>query len=256
MYSVDHPAVARSMQQSWELLTPLLKSGPKFSFGFMHHRVLLNTRLVAAANLTYLDAQFSKREIGTVCFETAVTIKDFKGALDLLTTRPAVIAERGGIKSFLAATPLAGVRITPAAKPKEEEDGDAIDVGMDLESYLTAQAILEPEVSTVALDMLLQAGGKKYPAEFAGDPRELLEVADRATRSTLENPGGNLSELLVAMTKMLAGLKPDDLLSGVSPEKQKDLRGHPAGDMAAYLMEDAMAGWAAERLAASAPSQG
>ncbi len=257
MYSADHPAVARSMQQSWELLAPLLKSGPQFTFGFMHHRMLLNSRLVAAPNLTYLNAQFSKREIGTVCFQAGVTLKDFKSALDLLTTRPAVIAERGGIKSFLAATPVVGVRITPAAKPKEE-DGDAVDVGMDMESYLTAQAILEPEhrLSTVALDMLLQAGGKKYSAEFADDPRELLEVADRATRTTLENPGGNLSELLVAMTQMLAGLKPDDLLAGVPPEKQEDLRGHPPGVMAAHLMEDAMAGWAAERLAVSAPSQG
>jgi hypothetical protein len=96
----------------------------------------------------------------------------------------------------------------------------------------------------------------KAAAGFAANPREVLEVADRATRSTVADPEGNLNELLSALTEMLAGLKPGELLSSVSPEKQEDLRGHPPGIMAAHLMEDAIAGWAAERLAASPPGEG
>jgi HEAT repeat protein len=256
MYSVDHPAAARSMQQSWDLLAPLLKLGPQFTFGFMNQRVLLNSSLVSTPNLAHLEVEFTKREIAAICFQHGVTIKDFKRMLALLTTRPTVIAERGGIKSLLAANPLEGIRITPAAKPKE--DGEMIDAGMDLESYLTAQAILGPEnrSSSMALDMLLQAAGGKKTAGFPSGPRDVLEVADQATRATLADPEGNLAELLGALTQMLAGLRPDELLSGVPPEMQNDLRGHTPGVMAAHLMEDAMVGWAAERLAASPPSEG
>ena len=137
----------------------------------------------------------------------------------------------------------------PAAKQKE--DGDMIDVGMDMESYLTAQAILEPEGSsggTMALDMLMEAAGAKRPQGFGGSPREVLEVADEAVRNTVADPEGNLSETLIAVTQMLSGMKSDSLLASLPPDKQADLRGHSPGVMAAHLMEDAVAGWAAERL--------
>ena len=164
MYSVDHPAAGRSMQQSWDLLVPLLKQGGQFTFGFMNQRVLLNSSLVSQTNLTHLEVEFTKREIAAITFQAGVTLKDFKRALALLTTRAMVIAERGGIKKFLAANPIEGVRITPAAKPKEE--GDMIEVGMDMESFLTAQAILGPEGASgsAALDLLLDAAGAKETA--------------------------------------------------------------------------------------------
>ena len=145
----------------------------------MNQRVLLNSSLVTQTNLTHLEVEFTKREIAAITFQAGVALKDFKRALALLTTRPMVIAERGGIKKFLAGNLIEGVRITPAAKPKEE--GDMIDVGMDIESYLTAQAILGPEGSSgssMALDMLMDAAGAKRPQGFGGSPRELVAVAD------------------------------------------------------------------------------
>jgi hypothetical protein len=256
MYSVDHPAAGRSMQQSWDLLVPLLKLGPQFTFGFMNQRVLLNSSLVSHTNLTHLEVEFSKREIATITFQAGVTLKDYKRALALLTTRAMVIAERGGIKKFLAANPMESVRVTPAAKPKEE--GDTIEVGMDFQSYLTAQAILGPEAASgaTALDLLLGAAGAKKPQGGAANPRELVAVAEAATRNTVADPDGDVGELLIAVTQMLAGLNPDSLLTSLPPQRQADLQGYSPGVMSAHLMEDAVAGWAAERLSSAAGAGG
>jgi hypothetical protein len=159
MYSVDHPAAGKVIQQSYGLLTELLKLGGQFTFGFVNERLLLNNSLISQNALTHLEVAFSKREIGAVSFQAGVTLKDFKRVLALLATRPTVIAEQGGIKKFLAENPIAGIRVMPAAK--REKEGDTIDIGMDIGSYMTAQAILGQEApsDTMALDMLLQVAG-------------------------------------------------------------------------------------------------
>lgn len=244
------------MQQTWDLLLPLMKQEGQFRFGFMNERALLNKTLVSHTNLTHLEVEFSKREIATITFQAGVTLKDFKRALALLTTRPMVIAERGGIKKFLAGNVIDGVRITPAEKPKEE--GDTIDVGMDIESYLTAQAILNPEGSsgTLALDLLLGATGAKNAPGVGNNPQQLMTAAEEATRKTMADPDGNLSELLAAVTQILSAMKPDSLLASLPSEKQAELRGHPPAAIAENLMEDAIAGWVAGRLGSAARGKG
>jgi hypothetical protein len=257
MYSVDHPAAGRSMQQSWDLLAPLLKQGPQFTFGFMNQRVLLNSSLVTHSNLTHLEVEFTKREIGTITFQAGITLKEFKRALALLTTRAMVIAERGGIRKFIAANPIEGVRIAPAPKPKEE--GDVIEMGMDMDSFLTAQALLGPEGSsgTSPMDLLLGAAGNRRPQGVGGaSPRELMAVADAATRNTVADPDGDVNELMIALTQMLSGLQPSSVLSSMPPQRQLDLQGHSPGVMSAHLMEDAIAGWAADRLGSAAGGGG
>jgi HEAT repeat protein len=257
MYSVDHPAAGRSMQQCWDLLAPLLKQGGQFTFGFMNQRILLNSSLVSQSNLTHLEVEFTKREIGAITFQSGIALKDFKRALALLITRPQVIVERGGIKKFLEGNHIEGVHISPAAKPREE--GGMIEVGMDMESYLTAQAILDPNApsGTMALDLLLEAAGtRKLQGGVAGGPRELITLADEAARNTVADPDGDLSQLLAAVAQMLSGMKPDSLLASLPPEKQDDLRGNSPGVMAAHLMEDAISGWAAERLGTVSGSGG
>jgi HEAT repeat protein/uncharacterized membrane protein YgcG len=256
MYSVDHPAATRSMQQSWDLLVPLLKEGRQFTFGFMNQRVLLNSSLVTQTNLTHLEVEFTKREIAAITFQEGLTLKDFKRALALLTTRAMVIAERGGIKKFLAANPIEGVRVSVAPKPQEE--GDTVDVGMDMESFLTAQAILGPEGASgsSALDLLLGAAGARKSQGLGASPRELVAVADAATRNTIADPDGNVAELLGALTQMLSGWQADFVVAAVPPQKQADLQGCPPGVMSAHLMEDAIAGWAAERLSSAAGAGG
>lgn len=245
------------MQQSWDLLVPLLKQGGQFTFGFSNQRLLLNTSLTSHTNLTHLEVEFTKREIAAITFQAGVDLKNFKRALALLTTRPTVIAERGGIKKFLDGNPIEGVYIRPALKRKEESD--MMEVGMDAESFLTAQAILgeeAPSSGAVALDQLLEAAGMKQPQGFSGGAGEMVALADEATRNTVADPDGNLTELLITVTQILSGMKPDSLLASVPPGKQADLRGHAPGVMAAHLMEDAIAGWAAERLGSGTGTEG
>ncbi|HTS71219.1 MAG TPA: hypothetical protein VMO17_19755 [Terriglobia bacterium] len=252
MYSVDHPAAGRSIQQSWALLNPLLQRGPQFTFGFMNQRLLLNTSLVSHTNLTHLEVEFSRREIATVTLSSGLTLRDYKRALALLTTRPMVIMERGGIKKFLEENPVEGVRVRPAAKPTE--DGDTIEMGMDFESYLTAQALLGGEGGTnaLAVDELLGAAGIKKPEGHGGSPRELLDVADAATRNTVADPEGDVAQLLTALTQMLSGWQPETLRACLPPESAADLQDKPPDVISVHLMEDSVAAWAAERLRAAA----
>jgi hypothetical protein len=256
LYSVDHPAAGRSMQQSWDLLVPLLKLGEQFTLSFMNQRVLLNSSLVSSTNLIHLEAEFAKREIAAITFRERVTLKDYKRALALLTTRPMVMVQRGGIKQFLAANPIEGVHVTPAAKPKEE--GDMTEVGMDFESFLTAQAIMGSESASGsrALDLLMDAAGVKRPQGADVSPQELVAMATTATRNTVAEPDGNVADLLIALTQMLSALKPEFVVAALPLQKQADFQGCPPAVMSAYLMEDAIAGWAAERLGSAASTEG
>ncbi len=253
VYSVDHPAAEKSVQHSWDLLTPLLKQGGQFTFGFMNQRVLLNKSLATQANITHLEVEFAKRGIAALTFKADVTLKDYKRALSVLSTRPAVITERGGIEKFLAANPIEGVRISAAIKPKEDESG-MIDVGMDMDSYLTAKAILAPESAggMAALDMLIEAAGVKKTQGVGENPQELATLAAQATRNLVANPEGDLTEVLSAMAQVLSSMSPDSLLAALPQSKQSDLRGQPTHEIAADLMEDAIAGWATQRLETAA----
>ncbi len=253
MYSVDHPAAEKSVQHSWNLLAPLLKQTGQFKFGFMNQRVLLNSSLATQSNITHLEVEFAKREIAAVTFQAGVTLKDYKRALAVLSTRPAVIQERGGIQKFLAANPIENVKISPAVKPKEDESG-MIEVGMDMDSLLTAKAILAPEsgVGAAALDMLMEAAGVKKTQGVGENPQELAALAALATHNTVANPEGDLTDMLAAMTQLLSGMSPDSLLASLPQEKQAKLRGQPMNEVATDLMEDAIAGWATQRLETAA----
>ncbi len=254
MYAAEHAAAERSVQQSYVTLSSLLKQTRQFTFGFVNRRVLLNHSLISQNPLTHLEIEFSKREIAAVSFDAGVSLEEFKRSLALVTTKPNVIAEQGGIKRFLERNPIEGVRVLPAQKP-QSRDGDT-DIGMDAESYLTAQAILDPEGQPTpsGLDLLLQVAGIDKPKGSSGNARDILDLASKGTQNALADPEGNVPELLTALSQMLEGLKPDHLLSCLSPEKQNELRGHPAQDIAADLVEDATVEWAAESLAA--PSGG
>jgi len=80
---------------------------------------MLNSSLISQNALTHLEVAFSKREIGAISFQTGVTLKDFKRALAVLGTRPTVIAERGGIKKFLAETLLQAFASCPRQSGKK-----------------------------------------------------------------------------------------------------------------------------------------
>ena len=70
-------------------------------------------------------------------------MRDFKRALAILSAKPKVIEEEGGIKAFLDHNLLPGVRISPTAKlGSQSEDTE---LGMNPESYLMVKEILGPQ---------------------------------------------------------------------------------------------------------------
>ncbi len=244
MYSVDHPAADRVLGLAYASLNTLLKHTKDFTFGFLNQRVQLNNLLTADASLGYLEAEFTKRGVGSVCFLAGIPLRGFKRGIALLSTKPSAIEEKGGIRRFIEQNPIEGMRIQRSAKqPGESEDTV---LGIDSQSFRTAQAILESDVRTAgsSLDLLLHSGGPGV----ATTPAATLAFASDATRAALSDPGGELSAPINALAQMLAELKPDSLLGVLPREKQSSLRGQSTQEVAVNVVEDVAVEWAVERL--------
>src|ERR1035437_1468746 len=76
IYSVDHPALQASLQQTFARLQPLLVGRPRFTFGFSDGRILLDNVLTKDVSLAALEAEFKKRDIAALAFSSGVTITD------------------------------------------------------------------------------------------------------------------------------------------------------------------------------------
>src|SRR3989454_9649585 len=244
MYSVDHPAADKVVQQAYGTLNTLLKQTKEFTFGFHNQRVQLNNLLTSDSSLGCLEAEFSKRGIANISFLAGIPVRGFKRGMALLSTKPSVIEEKGGIKRFLEQNPIEGMRFQKAAKaPGQTEDTV---LGTDSDSFRTAQAILEADmrVGGSSLDLLLQSGGPG--GGFTAT--QGLEFGTRATREALGDAAGDLRGPVEALARMLAELKPDSLLAAMPPSKQGELRGRSALEVATDVVEDVAVDWAVERL--------
>ena len=249
LYSPDHGAAQDSLQQAYSLLTALLKLNPQFTFGFYNQRVLLNDLLTSDSNLAPLQADFAKRSIAAVTFQVGVTFREFKRCLGLLVTKPQLIEASGGIAAFLRKNPVEGLRILP------EEDTVR---GMDLQSYLAAQAIFEtqPGRKSASLDMLVQAAGMEITQSFSGTPAEVLDLASKAAQAAWSDPQKNPSDVVQSLARLLEELSPDYLISALPSEKQGRYRGRASPEIAVELAEDMAVEWAGKRLAASPGTAG
>ena len=250
LYSPDHGAAQDSLQQTYSLLTALLKQNPQFTFGFFNQRVVLNDFLTSDINLAALQADFMKRSIAAVTFQLGVTFREFKRCLGLLATKPELIEASGGITAFLRKNPVEGLRILPEER-RPFSDGDTV-MGMDLQSYLVAQSIMEtqPGQKSASLEMLMQAAGMDAPQTYGGTPAEVLELAGRAVQAAWSDPQKNPSDVVQSLARLIEDLSPEYLLSALPPEKQERYRGRPAHEIAAEMAEDMAVEWAAKRLVA------
>src|SRR3989338_919080 len=169
LYSPDHGAAQDSLQQAYSMLSALLKQNPQFTFGFFNERVLLNDLLTRDSNLAPLQADLAKRSIAAVTFHLGVTFREFKRCLGLITTKPELIEASGGIAAFVHKNPVEGLRILPEER-RRISDEDTV-LGMDMQSYLVAQSLLEtqPSQKPASLEMLMQAAGMEAPPQgFSG----------------------------------------------------------------------------------------
>lgn len=249
MYSVDHPVAEKALQQTFGSLNQLVKQTQQFTFGFLNQRVLINNILTEDVALGQLELEFAKRGVAGLTFAAGINQRDFKRILSILATKPRVIEEGGGIKNFIAQNPIENVRILPAKKLSGEDRT----LGMDAEAYLVAEGLLAPqaETGTRGADALFQFAALEKPAGYTGTPKEVLELAGKVARTALVSPEANPEEVAAALAGALAQMSPDELFAALPAAKQKELAGRPARDVAAGFIEDAAAGWAAERLSTS-----
>jgi hypothetical protein len=251
MYSVDHPAVERVLQEAYNSLNKLVRQTREFTLGFMNNRVLLNNFLVEDDALAQLEAEFAKRSIAGVTFEAGISLRDFRRGVALLATKPKTIEEKGGIRAFLEKNTVVGMRITPAVK------ADAVGtlVAMDPTSFLMAEGLLDSDSRTGMrnVDQLLQLARLDEPATAVHSPDEVSAMAGRATQEALGNPDADMRVPMAALGRLLERLQPDYLLAALPTERQSALRGRPANEVTTDLVEDRAARWAASRLAVAPP---
>lgn len=251
MYSVDHPAVEKVLQQTYAALQNLARQTQQFTFGFVNQRVLVGNILTDDSTLRQLELEFSKRGIAAVAFSEAVTLRDFKRVLALLSTKPQVLDENAGIKTLFDQNPIEGVRIVPARKRGREQDDTVL--GMGSEPYRVAQEILGPSpgAGLAGLDLLCQSAGLEKPAGFGGSAGEVLALAGKAIQTALTDPRGDPRGLLAALARWFEELSPEYVLRSLPAAKQNALHGLAAGEVATDLVEDVAANWGVKRITAT-----
>ncbi|MBI3894836.1 MAG: HEAT repeat domain-containing protein [Acidobacteria bacterium] len=255
LYSVDHSASQNALQQAYDSLSLLLKQSSPFTFGFMNQRVLVNNILTSDSTLASLEADFSKRSLAAITFTAVVTFGEFKRLLALLTAKPEIIEQNGGIKALLERNPIEGVRVLPGKKGGGQTEDTVLQ--MDTESYLMAQAVLEPGPAIGApglpnLELLLKSAGMEQPSGFTGNPDELLGVAEKATQAVLTDPQRNPTGFVAVLAHVLGEVSPDLLISAFPSDKPGGLHGRAPAELAVEIVEDVAVRWSAGQLSEAA----
>src|SRR5690349_17515662 len=86
MLSTDHNVAAGPIQESFGILTGILKEQRTFTFGFSDERILVENVLTTARGLTTLEEDFLKRGISAIRFEAGITVARYKQVLEALST--------------------------------------------------------------------------------------------------------------------------------------------------------------------------
>ncbi|MBI4463964.1 MAG: HEAT repeat domain-containing protein [Acidobacteria bacterium] len=251
LYSPQHVAAEKPLQQTYDCLNTLLKQTKQFTLGFLNHRVLLNNVLTSDNSLAALDAEFSKRGIGALSFSPGITFGEFKRGVALLATKPDVIERQGGIRSLAKKNPIEGMQVL-AAEKKGTKDEDTI-LEMDSQPYLAAQVMLEAPFrgGMPSLELLLQSVGMEKPAGFAASPGGVLDLAGKATQAIWADPGRDPQEASQKLALLLEELTPEYLISALPASRQSQLRGRASQEIASEMAEDMAVEWATERLSAA-----
>ena len=250
MYSVDHPAAGKAVEQAYDALRNLLQLAPQFTFGFSDHRVLLNDLLTDDPLLGQLQGEFARRGIAAVTFLGGIGLAEFRQALRVLTAKPKAIEAMGGIVGFLAANPIGGTRVMPV---KKQDDGDTV-LDTDAESFLMGDKAAGSQGlgGGSGLDALLRfAQLERASSDALPDGKAILALVGKATEAALLQQTADPREVVDALAQLLRQIPPEHLLSALPIGKQAELRGQPADDVAANVVEDATVAWVATHLAAA-----
>lgn len=256
LYSADHPAADEPIQTAYAALVSILKRSPQFTFGFYNQRVLLNDLLTPDTTLEGLAGEFFKRGIMGLSFSLGLTLRDFRRGMGILAAKPEQIEAAGGTSVYLRKHLIEGMRILAADK-RDNRTTDTT-LGMDIESFMTAQSLIDPKAvaQSVNFNIFLQSAGLAAPPGFQGSPGEILGIAESALQSAYTRPDGDPKDTTEALGRVLSDLSPEYLIGALSPERQGAYKGLPAGEMAYALAEDVAIQWAQRRLGSAEGEEG
>lgn len=244
LYSADHPAADEPIQTAYTTLHSILKRSPQFTFGFYNQRILLNDLLTPDTTLESLGNEFFKRGIMGVSFSLGLTVRDFRRGMGIMATKAEIIEAAGGTSVFLRKNQVEGMRILAADK-KDSHKSDTT-LGMDIESFMTAQSLMDPKAvaQSVNFNIFMQSAGLHAPLGFQGTAGEMVVLAENAMQTAYLSPDGNPKETTEALGRVIADISPDYLIGALPAERQSAYKGMPAGELAYALAEDVALQWA------------
>jgi len=251
MYSVDHPAAGKALQQAYDTLNTLLQSSPQFTFGYTDHRILLNDLLTDDPILVQLESEFTRRGIAAITFLGGISLAEFKQALTILATRSRDIEAKGGITPYLAEHPLSRARVVPA---KKQEDGDT-QLDTDAESYLLGEKSQAEQGlgGMPGMEALLHFAQAEGEADALQKGTDILEMAGKATEAALLGQSTDPREVVGTLARLLEEVTPEQFLSALPTSKQSLLRGQSTEEIASDVVEDVTVSLVSNRLAAAPP---
>ena len=158
-----------------------------------------------------------------------------------------------------AAAPVAGEvasgglgGVIPQGTGESGLGGDGTGSGGDSTAAHVGAEAGSAGVEAVLAGMTRGSGFAKVAAAAAtSTPSQVLGLAHKAITRSFSSAAADPVQALNALSRMLEEFKPEVLMPALSPEKQKELQGKPAREVAADLMEDVTAQWAAGQLAAA-----
>jgi HEAT repeat protein len=246
MLNVDHAVAAGPLQQSFDLLSNLLKQNGDLTFGFVDNRVMVNNILTADSGLSRLEDDFLKRGVGAIKFEAGLSVADYKRVIAMLSTPLKTIDQQGGARAFVARAKVERVKFFPASKIQQRsESGDTV-LEMDSEAFLRSRDSSAPQglPSFEAMGMLFESAGMERP-ESVGNPSDIMSTIGPTLEAALTSHAGDPDKACVAVAQLLQGIRPDIALSAFPADRQQEVSGLSPEQKATELIQDTALNWAA-----------
>lgn len=228
MYSPGHPQVQALLQNAISVLNGVLSEADVLSISFQFNGMVLNSQPVSDPTLSWLAGELTKREIAFINFSRGADVANLAAVIAVLTTRPEVLKEMGGVTAYLREHPLEHARIVAARSATDDstlEEAPAAAAGGTVPRWLLP-----------LLEQLKTSGNTQ--AVGAGDLQALS--ASLALGLTHEQRG-----LLPQLQELVAHLARTSDASALS-EIARSVSAGGAGELAQAVLPRALAAAAAK----------
>lgn len=246
IYSPDHPAVLANLEQAFARLSVMLEACPQVTFGFSKGSPAVNGMAAADPSLAALEAEFKKRDVGSLWFSSAVNRADFRRLMKIIGSPPAKVVEAGGLEALVEAAKVENAGVISASRKQSMGGPQFIEAFPDQAARPDAPPRKPPQPR---LDGLLAAAGIQDPQGQLAKAPDLFETIQAVV-------GAASAKLEVQPEKVLQELAA--VIAQIGPEQFPPLANlrHPEGltarELAEELWEAMTAQWLTFRLTSAA----